>query len=205
MDRPKMFPYTLNNAVDILLKKEFDLLRTSREPHPLMKKYGIDAVPVLHEKLGEWRENFKGIRYHHKPTNLIITGAIDDLWQNSAGEYIVVDYKSTSKDGEITVLDKAWQDGYKRQMEIYQWLLRHNVDKVSNTGYFVYCNGRRDVEKFDGKLEFDLTLIPYEGNDAWVEKTVNEIHKCLNGDTIPGADKGCDYCTYRAAAGFGEK
>ena len=118
--RPPGFPFSLNSAVDTLLKKEFDLLRASREAHPLMKKYGIDAVPVPHEKLDEWRENFKGIQYHHKPTNLIITGAIDDLWQNSRGEYIVVDYKSTSKNEEITALDKAWHDGYKRQMEIYQ-------------------------------------------------------------------------------------
>lgn len=66
-----------------------------------MKKYGVDAVPVAHEKLDEWRENFKGVQYHHKPTNLIITGAIDDLWQNPKGEFIVVDYKATSINEEI--------------------------------------------------------------------------------------------------------
>jgi len=37
--------------------------------------------------------------------------------------------------------------------------------KVSDTGYFVYCNGRKDLEKFDGKLEFDITLIAHKGND----------------------------------------
>jgi len=26
------------------------------------------------------RENFKGVRYLHESTNLLITGAIDDLW-----------------------------------------------------------------------------------------------------------------------------
>jgi len=41
-------------------------------------------------------------------------------------------------------LDAEWQDGYKRQMEIYQWLLRQNGLKVSDTGYFVYCNGKTD-------------------------------------------------------------
>ena len=88
------------------------------------------------------------------------------------------------------------QDGYKRQMEVYQWLLRQNGYKVSNTGYFVYCNGKADREAFDGKLEFDVTLIPYTGNDSWVEKTILEIHKCLNGDVIPKADTECDYCSY---------
>lgn len=199
--RPSGFPFSLNSAVDALLKKEFDLLRASREPHPLMKKYGIDAVPIPHEKLNEWRENFTGIQYRHKPTNLIITGAIDDLWQNSKGEYIVVDYKSTSKNEEIVALDKDWQDGYKRQMEIYQWLLRQNGYKVSNTGYFVYCNGRTDVEKFDGKLEFDLTLIAYNGNSEWVEGAINDAHACLESDDIPSASDKCDYCAYREAAG----
>ena len=201
VDRPPGYPFTLNTAVDTLLKKEFDLLRNSKEAHPLMKKYGINAIPIGHPKLNEWRENFKGVRYLHKPTNLLITGAIDDLWQNPKGEYIVVDYKATSKNEEIIALDKGWQDSYKRQMEIYQWLLRHNVDKVSNTGYFVYCNGKTDLDKFDAKLEFDLTLIPYEGKDKWVEGTINDIHKCLNGDNIPEPDEDCDFCMYRDAVG----
>lgn len=199
--QPPGYPFALNSAVDTLLKKEFDLLRQNGEAHPLMKKYGVDAVPAKHDMLDEWRINFKGVQYHHKETNLYIYGAIDDLWQNPKGEYIVVDYKSTSKNDEITALDQDWQDAYKRQMEIYQWLVRHNGLKVSNTGYFVYCNGRKAVEKFDGKLEFDVTLIPYEGDDAWIEGTVKEMYKCLNGYKIPKSGKDCDFCMYRDAAG----
>jgi hypothetical protein len=86
-------------------------------------------------------------------------------------------------------------------MEIYQWLLRRNDLTVSDTGYFVYCNGRTDREAFNGKLEFDVTLIPYTGNDGWVESSVIDAHKCLCGDNIPDASKSCDYCAYREAAG----
>lgn len=200
VDRPPGFPFTLNSAVDKLLKKEFDLLRKSGEAHPLMKKYGLDAVPAEHSSLDEWRDNFKGVQALHEPTGLFITGAIDDLWKNTKGEYIVVDYKSTSKNEEIIALDQDWQDGYKRQMEIYQWLLRHNALKVSDTGYFVYCNGNTRLEKFNGKLEFDLTLIPYKGDDRWVDGILRDIHKCLNSDNIPGPGKGCDFCAYRDAA-----
>lgn len=199
VSRPPGYPFALNSAVDALLKKEFDIHRAKGEKHPLMKDYKIDAVPVPHEKLDEWRENFKGIQYHHESTNLIITGAIDDLWQNPKGEYIVVDYKSTSKSEEIKALDKDWQDGYKRQMEIYQWLLRRIGLKVSRTGYFVYGNGRTDKKAFDGKLEFDLTLIAYKGDDGWVEKTVKDAHKCLMSSKLPKAGKDCDYCAYREA------
>ncbi len=194
--RPPGYPFTLNVAVDTLLKKEFDIHRAAGTTHPLMAKYGIDAVPIDHEKLSEWRHNFTGIRYLHEPTNLLLYGAIDDLWQNKAGEYIVVDYKATAKAEEVTKLDKEWHEGYKRQMEIYQWLLRKNGHKVSSTGYFVYCNGKTDRKAFDGKLEFDVTIIPYTGKDDWVEPTVEKIHDCLTGETIPAAAPDCEYCGY---------
>ena len=199
--RPPGFPFALNSAVDHLLKKEFDVHRANNTRHPLIEKYAIDAQPVAHEDLDKWRHNFTGVQHLHELTNLLITGAIDDLWQNSQGEYIVVDYKATSKDEEITELNKDWQKGYKRQMEVYQWLLRQNGYKVSNTGYFVYCNGKADREAFDGKLEFDITLIPYVGDDSWVEKTIIQSHTCLCGSTIPEAHSECDYCNYVVALG----
>lgn len=197
--RPPGYPFALNSAVDKLLKQEFDIHRANGEPHPLIEKYGVDARPVAHESLDDWRENFVGVQYLHEPVNLLIFGAIDDLWQNSDGEYIVVDYKSTSKNEQITELDKDWQDGYKRQMEVYQWLLRRNGYTVSNTGYFVYCNGQTDDRAFDGRLEFEVTLIPYEGSDGWVEETILKAKECLDSDSIPECGDDCDYCSYYSA------
>ncbi|MBU0648812.1 PD-(D/E)XK nuclease family protein [Patescibacteria group bacterium] len=194
--RPPGFPFALNSAVDTLLKQEFDIHRAEGTTHPLIEKYGVDARPIGHKDLDKWRHNFTGVQYLHKPTNLLIYGAIDDLWENSQGEYIVVDYKATAKAGDITELDQGWQDGYKRQMEIYQWLLRQNGYKVSRVGYFVYCNGRADAKAFDGKLEFDVTLIPYAGDDSWVEKTITNAYKCLNKKKPPKAGANCDYCAY---------
>jgi CRISPR/Cas system-associated exonuclease Cas4 (RecB family) len=162
-----------------------------------MKAYGLDMVPFDHEKMDEWRENFKGVQYHHEPTNFIMTGAVDDIWVNREGEIVVVDYKSTSKPSKVS-LDAEWQDGYKRQMEMYQWLLRKLGHKVSSTGYFVYCNGKTDREAFDGKLDFDIDLIPYTGDDSWVEGTLFDIKKCLDGK-IPQSDPECDFCNYRKA------
>jgi hypothetical protein len=81
-------------------------------------------------------------------------------------------------------------------MEIYQWLLAQNGLIVSDTGYFVYCNGRTDLEAFDGKLEFDITLIPYSGNRDWIESVLLDIKKCLDSNKIPTAGHECDYCAY---------
>ncbi len=122
---PPSYPFTLNNAVDALLKKEFDKYRIEGTSHPICLTHGIDAVPFTHPDLDDWRMNLKGIQYLHEPTNFIITGAIDDLWVKSDGELIVVDYKATSTTKAIT-LDEEYRQAYKRQMEIYQWLFRKN-------------------------------------------------------------------------------
>ncbi len=195
------FPFALNSAVDFLLKQEFDGHRIKGEQHPLQTEYGIDARPVEHKELDEWRRNFGGITYKHKPTGLLISGAIDDLWINSKDEYIVVDYKATAKEEPVKALDMDWHDGYKRQMEVYQWLLTQNGLKVSNTGYFVYCTGRMDRKSFDKKIEFDICLIPYKGTTDWVEPTLLKIKECLESNDIPTEGSSCDYCAYRTAAG----
>jgi CRISPR/Cas system-associated exonuclease Cas4 (RecB family) len=199
--RPPGYPFNLNSAVDALLKKEFDVHRNGNTPHPLMKEYGVDAVPFTHPKMDIWRENFKGIDCRHAPTGFTVSGAVDDVWINPAGELIVVDYKATSKDERITALDQDWHAGYKRQMEIYQWLLRQNGFTVSDTGYFVYANASKEEEAFDGKLIFEVTLILYTGNGDWIEGTLRDIKTCLDSEQAPEATPDCDYCRYREAAG----
>ncbi len=160
-----------------------------------MIEHGVDAIPFTHPNLEEWRQNFKGVQYTHELTNFTVTGAVDDLWVNSSGELIVVDYKATSTSKVIT-LDEEYRQSYKNQMEIYQWLLRQKGFQVSNTGYFVYCNGDSSKEIFGGKLEFSISVLPYIGNDSWVEETLLAIQKCLESDHIPDQSKKCDFCQY---------
>lgn len=204
--RPSMPSFTLNNAVDELLKREFDIHRAKGSKHPLVEKYGLDAIPLADNRLEEWRDALRrGISYLHEPTNLLLRGGIDDVWVNPAGELIIVDYKATSKKVGPNSEDDLY-DAYKRQLEIYQWLFRRNGFRVSPTVYFVYVNGKSDAEAFDGKLEFDIELIPYTGSDAWVEPAVFELKKMLMSDEIPkvGTSFGggpCEYCTYRENAG----
>lgn len=200
VSQPSGPPFSLNSAVDRLLKKEFDLHRAKGSRHPLMETYGLDLIPFQHEKMDEWRDSLGGgIQFLHQKTNLLITGGIDDIWADSKGEISIVDYKATSKNSEVN-LDADWQISYKRQMEIYQWLFRKNEFKVSDTGYFVYCNGNADKEAFDGKLEFDVKILPYKGNDSWVEKSILDAHKCLISDSLPDYSPDCAFCSYRKAA-----
>lgn len=194
--QPPGFPFNLNSAVDHLLKKEFDRYRSEKKPHPLTEKAGLGVIPFIHEKLDEWRDTFKGVTTHHLPTNLLVTGAVDDLWIDKDGKIMVVDYKATSKASEVSI-DADWQHSYKRQMEVYQWLLRQNGFDVSPTGYFVYCNGRRDRHEFGGMLEFDISLIPYTGDTAWIAPTLHDVRACLESNTVPMHAPSCDFCRYR--------
>lgn len=197
--RPPGFPFSLNSAVDALLKKEFDIHRANGTAHPLMKEYGIDAIPLAHDRMDEWRDSLRrGVTYLVPETNLLVTGGVDDVWVSPEGELIIVDYKATAKAGEVA-LDAEWQDGYKRQMEVYQWLFRMNGFNVSKTGYFVYCNGDMNKEAFNGRLDFRIKVIPYDGDDGWIEESVRKIAECLKGD-LPLSSDECDYCAYREAA-----
>jgi RecB family exonuclease len=199
VDRVSGPAFTLNSATDTLLKREFDFYRRERSPHPIMIRSCIDAIPFEHPELERWRQNLVDIQYHHKQTNFLITGALDDLWIQTDGSLLVVDYKSTSTTKEIT-LDDKWKSGYKRQMEIYQWLVRKNGFKVSNTGYFLYVNADTKQQAFDGRLLFDTSLIPYAGDDSWVEQAVIDAHSCLVTEALPKNAPDCEWCSYREAA-----
>lgn len=202
IDQPKGPAFSLNIAVDELLKKEFDLLREKGEAHALMTEYGIKAVPFKDARMDEWRDSLhRGIQYLHEATNLLIRGGVDDVWVKPDGELIIVDYKATAKNGEIEWDDNAkHHQAYKRQMEVYQWLFRRNDFKVSNTGYFVYVNGQTERDGFHGKLEFSAKLLPHTGDDSWVEDTIVKAHKCLMAKQLPNYTDSCEYCQYRQAA-----
>jgi CRISPR/Cas system-associated exonuclease Cas4 (RecB family) len=194
--------FLINQAIDDLLKKEFDAYRTKGEPHPYMVAAGIDAVPFVDKRLDDWRHVFTGVQYLHAPTNLLIFGAVDDLWVRPDGEVIVVDYKATAKDKEIKDLDPSpgWHDAYRKQMEIYQWLVRHNDLKVSDTGYFVYANGDASQPAFDEVVKFRVNTFPYTGDSSWVDQTIVDLKACLEGE-IPEVGKGplgqgCEFCAY---------
>ena len=122
--RPSMPAFTLNNAVDELLKREFDIHRAAGSTHPLVKS--MVSTQSRDERMPEWRDALRrGIAYLHEPTNILVRGGIDDVWVNPAGEFIIVDYKATSKKIGPSTEDDLY-NSYKRQLEIYQWLFRQN-------------------------------------------------------------------------------
>ena len=94
--RPSSPPFTLNNAVDTLFKREFDRHRADQTPHPLFATVGLDAIPLRDERMDAWRNNFRGVRWLDVETGWTLYGAVDDLWQLVDGQVAVADYKATA-------------------------------------------------------------------------------------------------------------
>jgi len=192
--RPSGPPFTLNNAVDALMKAEFDRYRSAKEPHPLFASVGLDAVPFAHAELCRWRHNFTGVRWKDDETGWTLFGAIDDLWQARSGELIVADYKATARTEMPTT--QTLYPSYRRQMDVYQFLVRRQGFEVSNRGWFVYTNGDGRAGQFGDKLCFTTAMVPYDGNDGWVLDSFRRAVATIDARRIPAPADACEYCAY---------
>ena len=198
---PSMPGWALNTAVDELLKKEFDHYRHTQKPHPFVVKNKLNFIPFQHEKIDYWRDALRGgIAFRDVDTNLEIHGGVDDIWFNPDNkELVVVDYKAQSKEGTVETVDyleNQYHQGYKTQMDIYVYILRQMKFKVSDTAYFLVCNGLKTPDKFDSTLHFDLTLVPYKTNDSWVKNKIIDMKKILESKDVPELNKYCEKCAY---------
>ena len=198
---PSMPGWALNSAVDELLKKEFDHYRKLQKPHPFIVKNKLKFIPFQHEKIDYWRDALRGgISFIDENTNLEIHGGVDDIWfDKDKEELVVVDYKAQSKDGKVETeeyLENKYHAGYKIQMDIYVYILRQMKFKVSDTAYFLVCNGLKTPEKFDATLQFDLTLVPYKTNDSWVKNKIIDMKKTLEAKDVPEINKFCEKCLF---------
>jgi hypothetical protein len=198
---PGMPGWALNTAVDELLKKEFDHYRKIQKPHPLVTKNKLNFIPFQHEKIDYWRDALRGgIAFTDTDTNLEIHGGVDDIWLNPDNdELVVVDYKAQSKKEAVetgSYLEDQYHQSYKIQMDIYVYILRQMKFKVSDTAYFLVCNGLKTPDKFDAILQFDLTLVPYKTNDSWVKNKIIDMKKTLESKDVPEINKFCEKCLY---------
>ena len=195
----KRIPLTLAIATDQLLKNEFDAVRSTGAPHPLWQREQLNVRAFAHPDIDLWRNNFKGMRVVHAATQATISGAVDDVWQHcETAQLHIVDYKSTAKEGTPD-LESGFGDGYKRQMEIYQWLFRHAGFDVSPRGYFLYVNGVKQggfYDSLDGRMKFETTLIAYDGDTSWVDDCIERAVACFRGETVPASGADCDTCRY---------
>jgi len=211
LKEPSMPKWTLNSAVDTLLKKEFDIYRFQKKPHPIMIEQNLNFIPFEHEDLNRWRDSLKGgISFIDTDTNLEIYGGIDDLWYDiDKKELVVVDYKTQSSITPVeveTYLKNPFHQSYKLQMDIYVYILQQMGRKlninVSNRTFFLVYNAEKSYDKFDNKLNFTAKLIPYEANTSKIKNLIIEAKKVLESETIPNLNTNCEKCMYLEANKF---
>ena len=147
---PSIPGFNINEATDILLKRDFDKYRGSETTHPFLKAIGLEhLVPYQHEDFEKWTQSLHfgaegRMNTVHEESNIKLGGGLDDVWFNTKQEELhIVDYKSTSQKikGKKITLDDPWKASYKRQMDMYVWVMRRKGFNVSRTGYFLYCDG----------------------------------------------------------------
>lgn len=204
--------FNLNTNTDTLLKRDFDRWR-GKGPHPLMVSYGLSHLrPYAHEDLVKWASstqfgvNSSYFNTIHEETNILFGGGLDDVWENVAtGELHIVDYKSTAqlsktpKPLDRSFLEDFWKTAYKRQMEMYQWIMQRKGHQVSDIGYFVYVDGQHiglngmiDPDPVSATMKFNTSIIEYEGNNSWVADALRDAKQILQTQVCPEHSPRCD-------------
>ena len=202
LDPPGTPGWTLNETTDLLLKKEFDECRARQIPHRLFASNGLShVVPFDHPEMDNWRDSLHhGLMLRHKDTSIILTGGVDDIWQDTrTNQLIVVDYKSQAKYGRVDkrdYLDDPYHDGYKTQMDFYAYLLSKMGFEVHQTAYFLVCNAKRDEEGFHKTMRFDEYLVPDNWDMRWIEEKVDNMIALMNQHQIPEPHESCKNCAY---------
>lgn len=195
--RPGGPAFTLNIAVDELFKREFDAYRARREPHPLFATVGLDAVPLEDPRLHDWRRNFTGVRWLDRDTGWTLYGAVDDLWLGADGRIMVADYKATAKAEHVTAA--SLHPAYRRQADVYQFLVAQQGLEVSERAWFVYANGLKTADGFHDTLRFDTRLVPYDGDRSWVARAFRAAVELVHSGRVPDRGPECPWCGFAAA------
>ena len=227
-DCPNM---TLNSLTDTLLKKEFDLCRKKNTSHRLLKKNKLNhIIPYKNDNfakdeygkivkkykgktneqsvklLDAWRDFRYGVRRRFKKTNIILYGAVDDVWLNTkTHELVVADYKSTQKEKAITqetYFDDEYKKSYQFQLDFYAYLLKgqkeiNDIDNgISKDAYFLVVNARGLEKSFDGKMIFEEKLIHHAIDNHYLEDYIEEMIVTINSTKIPPSNERCNNCAY---------
>ena len=207
IDFPSIPGFNINDATDILLKKDFDHYRRQQKPHPFLVKNGLsNLIPYRHENFELWTQSLhfgaeNRFHYDDQENNLRVGGGLDDIWLNTISNKLhIVDYKSTSqkKDSGPITLNDEWKGSYKRQMDFYIWIMKKKGFNVDDVGYFLYCDGNRFSDKpfLDeeiANMEFRITLIQYKSDLGWIEPTLKKIYKNLRLEKRPNHSNYCEY------------
>ena len=190
VEQPDSFPFTLNNAMDFLVKRWFDQYRSRGELPPPLQAHGLKGRLFPDQaKLDEWRNNRKGIRWTDGLTGVTLYGAVDDIFEFPDGSLAVIDYKASgSAEGKV-------YPSYLFQLETYTYLLQRLGFKTASTGYLSYFLAVKDQE-FSGQLPFRAVVREAELNPSGVVDCFRAAVSLAGSDSMPKPGQECDLCRF---------
>jgi len=185
--RPPSYPYALNQAVDILLKQEFDSYRARGEVHPLILAHNIPAKLFPNQDLlNQWRNNFAGIRFYDPELKASLFGAVDDILEFEGGKLAPMDYKSTGS--QVANI----YDRFQLQMDVYTYLLEKNGFLTPGKGYLAFYIVDKN-NGFGDRLPFRKELHEIETNPSDVPGLFKEAVLLLREAAPPPHSSDCKY------------
>ena len=147
-----------------------------------MVNNNLKFIPYHNENLDIWRNSLKGgISFHDEKTNLIIHGGIDDIWFDlNNKKLVVVDYKAQSSSYPVTAssyLSSEWRVKLQSTNGYICLYIEKMKYEVSDITYFYVCNAEKNSDKFDDKIRFKTSLIPYKTDTTWIECKIIDMKK----------------------------
>ncbi len=183
--RPSTIFPTLPVGMDRVLKRHFDSHRESKIKPEELK--GIDGRLFSDtEKLNEWRNNFRGLRFSDTETGFVLMGALDDLFVTSDGKHAPLDFKTRGfprKDNTHI--------HYQHQMDIYSFLLKKNGMEPADFAILIFYHPINVNNNHDIVFDHDSVKMPVSPERGWA--LFKDAVQCIKGE-IPEPSEYCDFC-----------
>lgn len=203
--QPEGYPLALNNAMDRLLKEEFDEYRARGELHPVLGEHFVAAAdgsvpsrpagPVKAKPFSDlgllrrWRNNREGIRWSDPLTGYTLCGAADDVLEFPDGSLAVLDYKSSGA-SQLTVYDS-----YRLQLDTYTFLLTREGHRTAPHAFLAFFVAVKD-DGFRGRLPFKGTVVAVPAQAERVGELFREAVILAESAEMPAPGDECEPCRW---------
>ena len=81
-------------------------------------------------------------------------------------------------------------------MDVYVHILRKMGHKVSPLTFFLVVNASKEADRFDNKLSFSSTLVPYNADPNWIDNEIVNLKETLESNNVPERNPYCENCAY---------
>jgi hypothetical protein len=179
-----IFP-SLPAGMDRILKEHFDSHRKGGTyPEELREISGHLFKNI--EKLNEWRNNFRGLRFTDNETGATLMGVLDELFVTDDGRYAPLDFKTRGFPRKSDT-----HSHYQHQMDLYGFLLQKNDMDPAGFAILIFYHPVEVNKNHDVTFKPDTLSVPISPERGRV--LFREAVECLINNP-PDPREGCEFC-----------